>query len=63
MATRSTFFFHPSPTQNLRKEQKASRESIRKMQFLPALPHQKARILCKPAEGQAGMPRQFAVTV
>ena len=52
MATRTIFFFYPIPTQNLKNEQKASQESIRKMQFLPALPHQNSRILCKPAENQ-----------
>ena len=52
MSTRTIFFFYPIPTQNLKNEQKASQESIRKMQFLPALPHQNSRILCKPAENQ-----------
>ena len=46
MATRTRFFFYPTPTQNLKNEQKASQESIRKIQFLPALLHQNSRILC-----------------
>ena len=63
MATRTRFFFYPTPTQNLKNEQKASQESIRKIQFLPALLHQNSRILCKPAENQAGLPDLFAVAV